>query len=114
MQDFVRANISDDDKLCVITLEPSIYSFSDAEIYAPWTFDVQYYWAGFRSSKPLLDYFDFYHQYPTVLAAHNRVNRDFYDNPEYEIHNFIREHYELSASKIIAGITVYIWRLKKS
>ena len=114
LQEFVRANVHDNDKLCVVTLESSVYGFTNAEIYTPWAFDVQYYWAGFRSSSPLLDYFEFYNEYPDVLVATNRVNRDFYDNnPEYEINTFIKEHYVLSAQKTIENITAYIWRLKK-
>lgn len=113
LQEFIKSNVYNNDKLCVITLESSVYSFTGAEIYTPWAFDAQYYWAGFRSSRPLLDYFEFYNEYPDVLVATNRVNHDFYDNPEYEINGFIKEHYVLSAQKTIENITAYIWRLKK-
>ena len=113
MQDFIKENIYPEDKLCVVTLEPAVYAVTEAEIFSPRTFDVMYFWAGFRSSKPLLDYFEYYKEYPSVLFGDDRANNDFYGNPEYEINSFIDEHYYLAASKKTGDITMWIWRLKK-
>ena len=118
MEEFVNININsianiNEKKLSVVTLEPMVYLMSDAEIYTPWTFDVQYLFKGYFSSKPLVDYYKQYKEYPQILFATNKNNPDFYNNSKYEINNLINEKYILLKKEQLADDVIgWIWILK--
>ena len=89
-----------------------IYLMTDAEMFAPWTFDVQYLFKGFYEDDPLVDYFEQYQQYPDILIGTDKHNPDLMENPDYEIIGFIDENYTLVGTENIDGVNVYAWRKK--
>jgi hypothetical protein len=117
MESFLDENISslpgiESKDFAVITLEPMAYLMTDARMYTPWTFDSEYLFKGFFSSKPVTDYYEAYGRYPQVLFATNYHNEDFFENPEYEINGLIEEKYSLLASeKLSEDVTAWVWLL---
>ena len=97
----------------MVTLEPSVYLMSDAEMDTPWTFDAQYLFKGFYDADPLLDYFQQYKELPDVLIGTGRTNEDLLTNPKYEIAGFISEYYILADAEHVADTDLWAWRLKE-
>lgn len=77
---------------------------------APTTWDAQYLSRGYISAAPLLDYFESMQEIPDVLVAMDMDIVDFYENPKYEINEFIAENYQLYYMEKIEGVTFYLWR----
>ncbi len=113
LETFADKNIHSGDRLCVVTLEPSVYLMSDASMYTPWTFDAQYLFKGFYDADPLLDYFKQYKELPDVLVGTGRKNEDLLTNPKYEIAGFISEYYILADEERAADTDLWAWRLKE-
>lgn len=119
MESFVDGSIQEipdvtSKKLTVMTLEPMVYLMSDANIYAPQTFDAQYLFKGFFAAGPMTDYFDQYQAKPDIIFATDAHNPDFATNDAYEIKQFIGENYELTSEGKLAGsVDAWVWQLKE-
>lgn len=111
-EDMLREEINKEDKICVVTRAPMVYLMANADICAPQTWDAQFLCQGYTSAAPLLDYFEVIKEVPDVLVATNMDVSDFYNNPKYEINEFINRNYELYHEEEIEGISFYLWRRK--
>lgn len=110
----LKEQISTQDSICAVTRMPMVYLMANAEICAPTTWDAQYLSRGYISAAPLLDYFESMQEIPDVLVAMDMDIADFYENPKYEINEFIDEYYQMYYMEKIEGVTFYLWRKRNN
>ena len=106
----LKEQISTEDSICAVTRMPMVYLMANAEVCTPSTWDAQYLSRGYTSAAPLLDYFEAMQEIPDVLIAMDMDIADFYENPKYEINEFIDEYYQMYYMEKIEGVTFYLWR----
>ena len=105
--------MKEDETVFTVNNIPYMYLMMKRKPLCPQTWDAQFLARGYTSAEPVLSYFDYIGEKPSVIIANNHLFPTLFDNKAIEIWGFIKQYYdEVTVLDYGRKGAIKIWRLK--